>query len=102
MYFEIAGIGCINYIDDLDIITDCVLFPFMFMYLGIILFSFSFFLLIHIYVSILIMLPGIFYWPWFEKVWISWLVYWNCTNWRFNLLIYLFSFYYLLYDFFNI
>lgn len=74
MYFEIAGIGCINYIDDLDIITDCILFPFMFMYLGIILFSFSFFLLIHIYVSILIMLPGIFYWPWFEKVWISWFI----------------------------
>ena len=72
--FEIAGIGCINYIDDLDIITDCILFPFMFMYLGIILFSFSFFLLIHIYVSILIMLPGIFYWPWFEKVWISWFI----------------------------
>ena len=72
--FELYGLTFLIYIDDLGIINDSFAVFFYLIFLTIFLISFFFFLVPHIYISILIMIPGIFYWKWFEKVWIIWFV----------------------------
>ena len=72
--FEIAGMDCVNYIYDKGYIDDCLIYPFGVIFLAIILFSFLFFILPHFFISILVLIPGLFYWPWFEKIWISWFI----------------------------
>ncbi len=70
--YEFSGISCLAYVDQLGFIEEPFLTFFFIMFCFIFLISLFFFLIPHIFISILILIPGIFYWPWIEKVWIIW------------------------------
>ena len=70
--FEFSGAACTCYIEQFTYFDEPFLSYFYVMFCFIFLISFLMFLIPHICISILIMLPGIFYWPWFKKVWIMW------------------------------
>ena len=68
--FEFAGIGCMNYVDEIFLLPCISVLTFCF----IIVVSFLFFFFQHIYICIFILIPGFFYFPWIKKIWTTWFV----------------------------